>query len=389
MIRKTSLSIVAVGFSLIAFACGGEPGSEFGTGGKNGEKGSKVDVVGEDEARQDPGSLDPSLQACATSVASGELTPVTLVIMFDKSGSMAFPDKGPGLRSCDASSNKCGGSVKCIPTGPNSNDGYCADNLDLRWNPAKDALLSFFGDASSSNLKAALNFFPKGNDATMCGSSYNQASALVTLPSNGLQPALDGEFPSGSTPTLPALSGALENATALSSSGDRAVVVLVTDGRPNGCGSTPENVAAKAKSYAGKILTYVVGVGLDATENQNLDLIAAGGGTSQAIRVSTGNTKVELVNALNTIRTKVGSCSYTIPSPPSGETIDYNAVNVSIGSSALTYSKDCATGTGWHYDDPAAPKRIDLCEASCEASKGQAANVSLAFGCATKGGVIR
>ena len=55
---------------------------------------------------------------------------------------------------------------------------------------------------------------------------------------------------------------------------------------------------------------------------------------------------------------------------------------------ALSYNKDCTGGTGWHYDNLAAPANIELCKATCDAVKATAGGkVSIAFGCATKGGV--
>ncbi len=394
MARKI-LALGSLVLAGVAIACGGTDGSEFdANGGKNTGPGTKVSIVG--DGKTDPGTLDPSLQACASSVASGQLSPVTLAIMFDKSGSMAFPDQQQDWITCDsATPASCGAGVECIQKGPGDTSGYCASLLPIKWTPAKNAFLSFFQDASSANIHASLDFFPKGatkadGDPGCQASTYSQGSPLTTLPSTAFAPLLapTAVFPGGGTPTLPALTGALQHATTLSASGERTVVVLVTDGRPNDCGSTPENVAQKAKEASAKILTYVIGVGLNDVDNNNLDLIAASGGTQKSIRVSTGNTQVELLNALNAIRSQIASCSFTIPTPPDGKSIDFNAVNVSIGSNALTYSKDCASGEGWHYDDPTAPKRIDLCKASCDASSASGGKVSMAFGCATKGGVI-
>ena len=56
----------------------------------------------------------------------------------------------------------------------------------------------------------------------------------------------------------------------------------------------------------------------------------------------------------------------------------------------LTYNKDCSgDGSGWHYDNPAAPTKIQMCQTSCNAVKSGAGKVDIVLGCATLGGVAR
>ena len=48
---------------------------------------------------------------------------------------------------------------------------------------------------------------------------------------------------------------------------------------------------------------------------------------------------------------------------------------------ALSYDATCMAPNSWHYDDPAAPTRIELCDATCKAAVG--ARTEVQFGCET------
>jgi len=110
--------------------------------------------------------------------------------------------------------------------------------------------------------------------------------------------------------------------------------VLATDGDPNDCSSTPENVAAKAAAVAGDIPTYVIGVGPDTTK---LDTSATGGGTSKAIMSATANpsqVSADLRAAVGQIKAAQLGCNDALPAPPAGQSLDVNAVNVDYTPSA-------------------------------------------------------
>jgi len=86
------------------------------------------------------------------------------------------------------------------------------------------------------------------------------------------------------------------------------------------------------------------------------------------------------------------SCDYTIPPPPSGETLDNNAVNVALvdGNGATSVfpripdGTDCADHAGWRFDDPAAPTQVILCPSACELAQSDAnARIDVQFGCET------
>jgi hypothetical protein len=161
-------------------------------------------------------------------------------------------------------------------------------------------------------------------------------------------------------------------------------------------------VAANAQQHASQIPTYVIGIGKSLT---SLDMIAQGGGTTQAFLVSTTNypdagagvsqTELDFVNALGSIRSSQGTCHVAIPSPPAGQTLDFGKVNVLSSSmngqpATLPYDQGCGSdggsGPGWQYDNPQSPTTIVLCADSCTAIQADAtAQLSVELGCVTVG----
>jgi hypothetical protein len=355
-IPHVTITVRALFVAACLAACGGSGESEFHDGSpSNGQAGGDSNAFG---AGSEPSSANPTnLEACVTSVAEGVAVPVHLVVMYDKSGSMR-------------------------------DDG--------KWAASNDAMTSFLAAPATAGMEAALEFFSY-NDSCDVELYATPAVAMRKLPdATAFKTAIAAEAPGGKTPTLPAMKGAIKYAKSVEQSltdGSKVAIVLVTDGLPNGCGSTPENVGAEAATVAATIKTHVIGIG---PALQNLDTIAQGGGTSKAVMVSTGNpaqTTSELVAALGQVKSAIG-CEYTIPPAPPGETLDYKAVNVAFtnggASSTLSYSADCATD-GWHYDDETNPTRIIVCKQSCDALLAGAAGgkVQIQFGCATKGSTTR
>jgi hypothetical protein len=82
-------------------------------------------------------------------------------------------------------------------------------------------------------------------------------------------------------------------------------------------------------------------------------------------------------------------CEYTIPAPPSGETLNPNAVQVlftaTSTSSATEFARasdksKCAENVAWHFDDEKAPKQVVMCPKACDAVRVGGA-ITLGFGC--------
>ena len=85
-------------------------------------------------------------------------------------------------------------------------------------------------------------------------------------------------------------------------------------------------------------------------------------------------------------------CTYDIPDPPGGQTLDPTKVNfvftptngmpTTIGN--VGTAAGCNGGPGWYYDDPLAPTQIIVCPATCNTLKGDpTGKVSVEFGCGT------
>lgn len=316
--------------------------------------------------------------ACVNEVASADLAPTNLVFIYDKSGSMG--------------------------------DAATGFDPSQKWIPVGTGMKEFFADAYSKTLRASLQFFPLNDDTieSACAYPYAQPSVALTSASDAaFTTAIDTTKPSGGTPTLPALLGAIAYAKQVAASrpGDKTAVVLVSDGDPGffdpsanafvpGC---QDNDVAHASSAAKaafegspSIPTYVIGVG---SRLESLNSIASSGGTTSAVIVDTVNpasTKTQIVGALAAIRKSEVSCDFSIPPAPAGQELDPYAVNVVLqqtdgSEKVLGYSKGCETSEGWKYDDVAAPKRILLCSNACsDARASSSGKVSIAFGCKTR-----
>jgi len=83
-------------------------------------------------------------------------------------------------------------------------------------------------------------------------------------------------------------------------------------------------------------------------------------------------------------------CTFDIPLPPVGETLDPDQVNVSYdpGGGSITIPRvdnqaACGSGQGWYYDNPTTPTQILMCPTTCGDFGGGAGQVDIQFGCAT------
>jgi hypothetical protein len=347
----------------VDLACGGSspgylPAGSAGDGGAAGADGGGGPLLSDEAGQSDAGPGG----ACVSTSAKASVVPVDLVFMFDRSGSM---------------------------------------DSDNKWGACAQGLEAFFGDPGSKGMRASLQYFPVdnsfpfGNEACEEKSYHATAVSMRPLPdAASFNGSINAKSPTdkGGTPTLPAIQGAIAYSKDIlaQSPGHKVAIVLVTDGDPRDCGSDVQGVSNEAAAVAATIPTYVVGVG----DLPNLDAIAKAGGTQKAVVVTTGNpqkTTQDLLAALVQIKGGL-ACSLPIPAPPNGEKLDPNAVNVRYTSAGgqpdtLSYDKSCANGVGWHYDNPSAPTKVELCPASCAAANQVSGQVDILFGCATKGGV--
>ncbi len=333
-------------------------GKSFGDG--TGDGNGTGNGEGNGSGAGNVGNVDPN-SACATASDGAVLQPISLVFMIDRSGSME-----------------------------EDND---QSTINVRWNPVKNGLTTFFGDPASSNVSASLAFFPirNGNQVVCSSAQYqNPVVPMTQLPNAAAFSSAFNTGPAGGTPTEPALQGAIDAAKAVKAAGKNVAVVLATDGAPNNCSSDPAGVEAIAAAGLNDgIKTFVIGVG---PNTGNLNGFAAKGGTTSAIMIPTNNAQqvsADLLKAIGQIASSLLGCNYGLPAPPAGQTLDVNAVNVNYtapggAAKTLPYSADCSNADGWRYDNVAAPKEVILCGNSCNTAKSQAgAKLDIIFGCAT------
>ena len=278
-----------------------------------------------------------------------------------------------------------------------------------KWQATQGALGEFFEAPSSEGISAGLLFFPSlTKPAQKCEvEPYKHLDVpIAPLPGNAF--ALTNAIPAeptkdGGTPTLHAMIGALQVATAHQDANPthRVNVVLTTDGDPGHCpgyGNTaiPAEVAetvnkvaeeaASALNYNG-VRTYVIGV--PGATVSYLNTIANAGGTDKAYDVT--EAIGEFTETLDEIREASLGCDFALPEPPGGVEVIPNEVNftytpggtsVSITLPRAENLTDCGDAPGWYYDDNVAPQKMILCPASCATVQNdKQAAVTAAFGC--------
>jgi hypothetical protein len=363
------LSASLVG-TVAASGCGGDDGSALNPVGSGGA-GANTLAAGGGLNTGGSGGID----ACAEATFEGEPVPVTMYIMFDKSGSML---------------------------------------LDQKWPNAKVSLIAFFQDDASAGLEVALRFFPDDDPAPGCNETACSTAACATpLVDKGIlnaQPgfadpqqqalvdAVNSKSPAGPTPMSAALAGAEQWAIANVDPARRMAVVLVTDGKPSHCDTNISNIAqlaADAYNQAG-VLTYTLGVqGSDPTaiDAAALDQIAQAGQTQQAFIITQNNIAQGLLDALQAIRKAPVACTLDVPMPSAGQDVDPTQVNLKYTPGngdppslipQVASAADCGSEAGWYYDDPNDPMTIELCDASCTTVQSDLdAQLQIVLGCAT------
>ncbi len=379
-LTRACSGLTAALFIVGASACGNAPTGSDALYGEYGN-GSKVPSANVYSTTPDASAVaTPAIpSACQTGTAKAQSVPLHLIVVLDRSGSMC--EYVPGQ----------------------SQPRNCGD-VNSKWQQTRVALQSFFGSPLSFGMNVSLVAFPYTDSGDYCNANHyvTPSASAVALPdtTSRLLTAIDSN-PStgnGATPTRDAYLGAIEIAksirTYLGNAPGKVAILVATDGVPAGCSDTIQDSANIAASIAGVVPTYVLGVG---NELQALNTLAAAGGTQSAFIATTSNPAqvgAQVTDSLNKIRTAALGCEYQVPAAPPGKTLDPTQVNVDFsnaaGHSTIPYSKDCANGVGWQYDNPAAPKSIRFCQSTCaQVSADATGKVDLVFGCGTVGDKVR
>jgi hypothetical protein len=291
-----------------------------------------------------------------------------------------------------------------------------------RWDLASAALTSFFADPAAAGLQVALRFFPHDSPAAGCNDDdcsveacatpivplatltpevgpidLHEAALIASSAAAAPAPRMQGmNAGSQGTPISAALAGALAWAQAqrMAAPEENAVVVLVTDGEPNGCEEDITSIASLASEALAASGTRTYAIGLTGSQESDIDAIAAAGGTTEGIFITDGATaKQDLLNALAAIRGSALDCDFEMPKASSGMQVDPSKINVNYtpaGGTQMTLGRvvdaaSCGTAPGWYYDNEQNPSRILLCPASCNSATVDIdATLEVLLGCVTE-----
>ncbi len=279
-------------------------------------------------------------------------------------------------------------------------------DFNFKWIAVSQAMDLFVTDPRFTGLGVGIQYFPLRETCDV--PSYASPTVpIAVLPgaSQALTMSIDGRRMSGGTPTVPAMQGALQYATARAAAmpDRKQVILLATDGIPDdscpveadaGLPNSIDSVVQMVKAAATAsppVTTFVVGVG---TELTALDAIAAaGGGTPKAFLVDTGqDLEYTFSQALDQIRKQAFDCEFQIPMPAQGLMIDYTKVNVSFVTMTMepfvyvVNQAGCAKNptNGWYYDDAMKPTKVVLCDQTCDRIRmSSTGKVEVTFGCDT------
>jgi hypothetical protein len=326
---------------------------------------------------------------CATDTFPGELVPLDLLVVLDRSDSMVDDGKWGAVISAlqafvaDPSSDGVGLGLQYFPTQPSGPIPDCPN-------------CGYYGPCIPGANVCGGSFSP--NDSCDPADYTSPDIPIATLPGvrATFESSLASTEPEGaSTPSQPAMEGAVQYATewAAANPAHITLIVYASDGEPTNC--TPNSIsgvaaaAGAALAAAPSVKTFVVGVG---SELSSLQQIASAGGTGQAYLVDTGgNVTDQFIEALHQIR-ETGQCQFQIPLPSDGIP-DFGRVNVTLvdpdDPSANTQlanvgsAEACGADGGWYYDNAADPRVIVLCPASCDRVKQEDLDVSVVLGCQT------
>ncbi len=293
---------------------------------------------------------------------------------------------------------------------------YSGSMVGAKWTGVTNAINSFVGQATTG-ISVGMQYFglPDQADSGIsiggininigdsCDPNVYATPAIEIAPLPGVASMITASLashtlPNTSTPTGPALQGAIDHATAWAKthSSDVTIVILATDGDPSECDNNMgssllaevEAIATAGAAATPKILTFVIGVG---TDTSNLNGIATAGGTGSAFIVDTSmDVSTQFLAALNKIRGAALGCQYKIPAPKAGS-VNFQQVNVQftpangkpeVVPQVSDKSKCPASGDAWYYDNPANPTEILLCTTTC-GTVSAGGEVDVLTGCQT------
>jgi von Willebrand factor type A domain len=292
----------------------------------------------------------------------------------------------------------CGGIEVAVETQPfnmlimfdqsiSMNEFLNGTSPPTRWEAVTGAVIQFFQSADAQLLSIGLAYFEQidpTTSATSCRVQDYSTPEVEIAPVDATQSqklidSMKKHYPTGFTPTAPALQGALDHAKAytMAHPGPKTIVVLATDGiptqcMPNGSYDIGQMIAGPAFMGTPSIRTFVIAAG-SSSSLMSLSAIASAGGTGQPVFVSDDPSKTtdQIKSAFQRLGRTNFSCSYKIPAGGEGGRTDPSQINVVIrtgtgGDRRLPlFSTSTNCGDGWYYDNPGKPENIMLCPQTC------------------------
>lgn len=373
---------------------------------------------------------------CAGQTAAvAELAPLDVVIMMDNSGSMsfttpsgeprqlavatafrnffeqpeaektsvslsAFPILDESIPQACESDATCGmvGACQpfftCLPSGGGAcrSDGDCDDagfpgDRCEQLGFCADGITNCAVGGGGCSDGACLPLNHCDNHYTCDAAAYEVPRVPMTeLPggADAVLSALTNLQPEGSTPTLPALTGAVRQGVAWAAEhpDHTTIVVLATDGLPTACDPEIQSgdpavaiqnlVDEAAAGLEAGVRTFVIGLATpaDGRAREDLDAIASGGGTDRAFIVDAAIAD-ELATTLAEVRLDAGACTFVIDLPD-GEVNDRSSrVRLVLPNGERPhapwrpFAEACGDGPGFYFEPADSPQRVVLCPASC------------------------
>jgi len=311
------------------------------------------------------GTSDPNSNCGAIQSEAMKLPPDILIIQ-DKSGSMAESADGTCMQGCGA---------------------------NAKWTQVTTALNTVIGMTDTS-VNWGLKFF---SDNGTCGAGAAPGVPVGPMAANAIQTLIGRTSPAGNTPTRSAIASGAAYLKTLQDANPK-YLLLATDGLPNcpvGCETATRNlpqmcsmtdnptedqaaVQAIADAKAAGFATFVVGIGMTGAD-ATLNAMATAGGVPQtggATSFYSVTDTASLVSVLQTILGNVASCTYQLPSTSAARTSkDY----IDVFGDGNKIAQDPTNG--WDYTD-ASHNAIQLHGSTCDAvMSGAIMKVMITFRC--------
>ena len=375
------------GFGLISVlvGCGFNPGSPAeltgtasgqgastgsGKGGSGGSTTTGLGLIGGGEGGGGGDIFNGTGGSCGQTNVSVMPEPPDILIIQDKSGSMADDD----------SDSTC--------------QGGCGANS--KWTQVAAAMTQVV-TATQANINWGIKFF---SDNGACGASAAPAVTIGAMNGTAVANAINGTAPGGNTPTREAVSSGAQYMATVNDTNPK-YLLLATDGLPNcptGCSTMtrPSNMCtvtdnptedtaaeqAIAAAAAMGFKTFVIGIGNVASAVNTLNQMAMSGGEAQtggSTSYYAATDPAALEAALNAIVGIVASCTIPLTNVPS----NLSNVAVSAQDSSGKPVKIAQDPTnGWSYTDNSMTTIVLNGTACTDLQNGTYTNFQFVYACA-------